>query len=175
MEDERFEDLLSGVESLSPAQRRRLQSALMREPEAAVTLSAIEANVSEDRQCLHCGTPGAVSRGKARGLRRYQCKSCRKTFNAATGTPLQGLHNKEKWLAFGGCVAAGLTLQESAERCGFAFTTAFRWRHRLLGEQDQRKRKPCKAEAGGDRARGNGGRSPGVGRNKRGAPKPEGQ
>lgn len=75
---------------------------------------------------------GAVSRGKARGLRRYQCKGCKKTFNAATGTPLAGLHRKDKWLTFGSCVADGLTIRASAERCKLAVNTAFRWRHRFL-------------------------------------------
>ena len=30
----------------------------------------------------------------ARGLRRYQCKGCGRTFNALSGTPLSGLHHK---------------------------------------------------------------------------------
>ena len=67
--------------------------------EASASLAAIEDSVGEGRRCPHCGTPGAISRGKARGLRRYQCKGCRKTFNAATGTPLSGLHRKDRWLA----------------------------------------------------------------------------
>ena len=73
-----------------------------------------------------------MSRGKARGLRRYQCKICRRTFNAATGTPLSGLHYKDRWLAFGGCLAAGETVRASADHCNLAVNTAFRWRHRFL-------------------------------------------
>jgi len=95
-------------------------------------VAAIEASIGADRRCPHCGRPGAVSRGKARGLRRYQCKGCKKTFNAATGTPLAGLHRKDKWLTFGSCVADGLTIRASAERCKLAVNTAFRWRHRFL-------------------------------------------
>ena len=41
-----------------------------------------------------CASEGAVSRGMARGLRRYQCKGCGRTFNALSGTPLSGLHHK---------------------------------------------------------------------------------
>ena len=98
---------------------------------------AIEARLPETRQCPHCDTAGAVSRVMARGLRRYQCKACKKTFTAATGTALQGLHKKGRWLAFGDCLTDGATVRESAERCNFAVTTAFRWRHRFLGTQDQ--------------------------------------
>ena len=107
------------------------------ENEAIASLAAIEARLAETRQCPHCGTPGAVSKGMARGLRRYQCKACKKTFNAATGTAIQGLHNKGRCLTFGECLTDGLTVRESAERCNFAVSTAFRWRHRFLGTQVQ--------------------------------------
>ena len=73
----------------------------------------------------------------ARGLRCYQCKACKKTFNAATGTALQGLHKKGRWLTFGDCLTDGATIRESVKRCNFAVSTAFRWRHRFLGTQDQ--------------------------------------
>ena len=73
----------------------------------------------------------------ARGLRRYQCKACKKTFNATNSTALQGLHRKDKWLTFGECLADGLTVRQSAKRCSLAFGTAFHWRHRFMGTQDQ--------------------------------------
>ena len=81
MDYKRFQEWLSGIEQLSPA--------FLGASDRSASLAAVEASVGEDRQCPHCGTPGAVSRGKARGLRRYQCKGCKKTFNAATGPPWQ--------------------------------------------------------------------------------------
>ena len=89
MDYKRFQEWLSGIDQLSPA--------FLGASDRSASLAAVEASVGEDRQCPHCGTPGAVSRGKARGLRRYQCKGCKKTFNAATGTPLAGLHRKDNW------------------------------------------------------------------------------
>ena len=88
MDHKQFQDWLSGIDHLSPAQRQEAETVFMGVSEASSSLAAIEASVGESRQCPHCGTPGAISRGKARGLRRYQCKGCNKTFNAATGTPL---------------------------------------------------------------------------------------
>ena len=41
------------------------------ETEAIASLAAIEARLAETRQCPHCDTPGAVSQGMARELRRY--------------------------------------------------------------------------------------------------------
>ena len=94
--------------------------------------TTIELGVDDERRCPHCGAGGAVSRGKARGLRRFWCKDCGKTFGALTGTALSGLHHKERWLAFGASLGAGETIKESAERCGIAPSTAHRWRHRFL-------------------------------------------
>ena len=64
-----------------------------------------------------------MSRGKARGRRRYRCKACGKTFDALTGTALSGLHHKERWLAFGASLGEGETIREAAERCGIAPST----------------------------------------------------
>ena len=91
--------------------------------------------MDDERRCPHCASAGAVSRGKARGLRRYRWKACGKTFGALTGTALSGLHHKERWLAFGASLGAGETIREAAERCGIApstASTAHRWRHRFL-------------------------------------------
>ena len=95
-------------------------------------MAAIELGVDEEQRCPHCGTGGAVSRGKARGLRRFRCKECGKTFGALTGTALSGLHHKEHWLAFGASLAEVETIKASAARCGIAPSTAHHWRPRFL-------------------------------------------
>ena len=125
------------ISLLSPAQNQQPQYVLQGETEAVASLEATEAKLAETRQCPHCDTPGAVSQGKARGLRRYQCKACKKTFNAATDTALQGVHKKERWLTYGECLADGLTIRESADRSNLVVSTAFYWRHRFLGAQEQ--------------------------------------
>ena len=68
-------------------------------------------------------------------------KNAGRHYNAATGTPLSGLHRKDKWLAFGACLADGLTVRASAERCGLAVNTALRWRHRFPAAKDLKARK----------------------------------
>ena len=141
MDYKQFQEWLSGIEQLSPAQQQQAEAVFPVASDTSASLAAIEASVGEDRQCPYCGTPGAVSRGKARNLRRYQCKGCKKTFHAATGTPLAGLHRKDKWFAFGSCLADGLTVRASAQRCGLAVNTAFRWRHRILTAKHQKPRK----------------------------------
>ena len=132
MDQERFRDWFTRVDDLTPAQRQEVSAALSGRPQGEDALAVIELGVDDERRCPHCASAGAVSRGKARGLRRYRCKACGKTFGALTGTALSGLHYKERWLSFGEALAEGETIVESAERCGIAPSTAFRWRHRFL-------------------------------------------
>ena len=101
MDHKKYQNWVSGIDELSPLQKEQTQDLLSGVTGENASLMAIEAQLEETRQCPHCKASGAVSKGMARGLRRYQCKACNKSFNAATGTALQGLHNKGKCLAFG--------------------------------------------------------------------------
>ena len=132
MDSKDFQAWLSAARGLTRAQRREALAVLSGRSAGEASKAAIELAVDEARRCPHCATEGAVSRGKARGLRRYHCKGCGRTFNALTGTPLSGLHHKERWLSFGASLAEGETVKASAERCDVAVSTAFRWRHRFL-------------------------------------------
>ena len=146
MDHERFRDWFSHVDELTAAQRKEVATVLSDPPEGAASLAAIELGVDDERRCPHCGSAGAVSRGKARGLRRYRCKTCGKTFGALTGTALSGLHHKERWLAFGASLGAGETIREQPSAAAlrrarrFAGATAS-WRRcarRRTGLRDRR-------------------------------------
>ena len=128
-----FQVWLSAARGLTRAQRREALAVLSGRSEGEASKAAIELGVDEARRCPHCAREGAVSRGMARGLRRYQCKGCGRTFNALSGTPLSGLHHKERWLSFRASLAKGETVKASAARCDVAVSTAFRWRHRFSG------------------------------------------
>ena len=65
-------------------------------------------------------------------MQRHRCKSCLKTFNAVTGTPLARLRKKEKWLEYSRAMIDGLSVRKAARKCGIDTTTSFRWRHRFL-------------------------------------------
>ena len=128
-----FQVWLSAARGLTRAQRREALAVLSGRSEGEASKAAIELGVDEARRCPHCASEGAVSRGMARGLRRYQCKGCGRTFNALSGTPLSGLHHKERWLSFGALAGEGGDGEGlSAARCDVAVSTAFRWRHRFL-------------------------------------------
>jgi hypothetical protein len=63
---------------------------------------------------------------------RFRCKSCGRTFNALTKTPMAHLRKKERWLDHAQAMIEGKSLAKTAELCGIHPTTAFRWRHRFL-------------------------------------------
>ena len=107
MDGKGFQAWLSAARGLTRAQRREALAVLSCRSEGETSKAAIELGVDEARRCPHCAREGAVSRGMARGLRRYQCKGCGRTFNALSGTPLSGLHHKERWLSFGASLAKG--------------------------------------------------------------------
>ena len=132
MDRKAFQDWAAKADLLSAAQKAEALELLAGRPAGEASRAALEMAVGEERGCPHCGTLGAMANGKSRGMQRYLCRACKRTFGALTGTRLSGLHRKEMWLTFGECLADGDTVKASAERCGVAVSTAFRWRHRFL-------------------------------------------
>ena len=124
MERKAFQVWLSGADTLTEAQKAETGEILAGRSAGEASFAAIELGIGEDRCCPRCGATGAVANGKARGLQRYLCKACGRTFGALTGTRLSGLHRKEEWLTFGACLAEGDSIKASAERCGVAVSTA---------------------------------------------------
>ena len=85
MDHKRFREWFSHVDELTAAQCKEVAAVLSDPPEGAASLAAIELGVDDERRCPHCASAGAVSRGKARGRRRYRCKACGKTLRRAHG------------------------------------------------------------------------------------------
>ena len=86
----------------------------------------------EAQGCPHCAGREIVGWGRSHGLLRFRCKSCGRTFNALTKTPMAHLRKKEKWPAHARAMIEGKSLAKTAQLCGVHPTTAFRWRHRFL-------------------------------------------
>ena len=97
-----------------------------------LSLAAVAQSRIERSGCPHCGGRTLQRWGNSAGLPRYRCGDCRRSFNALTGTPLARLRKKERWADHAQALMSGDSLAEAAKRCGVAFTTAFRWRHRFL-------------------------------------------
>jgi transposase-like protein len=86
----------------------------------------------EAQGCPHCASREIIGWGRSHELLRFRCKSCGRTFNALTKTPMAHLRKKERWLDHARAMIEGKSLAKSAELCGVHPTTAFRWRHRFL-------------------------------------------
>jgi transposase-like protein len=145
MRSEDFAAWLSAISGMSEGQRKEALAALAKA--AAATSGADKAGLrgrQEDalgtsgvervaaQGCPHCAGREIVGWGGSDGLLRYRCKSCRRTFNALTRTPMAHLRKKEKWQDHARAMIEGKSLAKTAELCGVHPTTAFRWRHRFL-------------------------------------------
>src|SRR5208283_3275757 len=124
MKAEDFSIWLCGVARLSADQRRKALAALadvdgggegMEQKAASETLSNGAAGKAakrrrpdalgmsghervESRGCPHCAGREVVAWGRSRGLSRFRCKGCGRTFNALTKTPMAHLRKRERWL-----------------------------------------------------------------------------
>ena len=87
----------------------------------------------ESLGCPHCAGRELIAWGRSSGLSRFRCKTCGRTFNALTKTPMAHLRKKDRWLEQARAMIEGKSLAKAAELCGVHPTTAFRWRHRFLG------------------------------------------
>src|SRR6201999_2630900 len=144
MTSEDFSVWLSAISGMSAAQRTEALAALEKAAAEAASGTKTTGKRREDalgttgvarveRQgCPHCASREIVGWGRSDGLLRFRCKSCRRTFNALTKTPMAHLRKKEKWLDHARGMIEGKSLAKTAQLCGVHPTTAFRWRHRFL-------------------------------------------
>ena len=144
MKSEDFSAWLAAVSELSPAQRAGALAALEKADADAGRSTKTRGRRTEDalgtagvervavQGCPHCAGREVVGWGRSDGLLRFRCKSCGRTFNGLTRTPMAHLRKKEKWLAHAQAMIEGKSLAKTATLCGVHPTTAFRWRHRFL-------------------------------------------
>ena len=125
MRQRELKKLKAMLEKLTFGQRRELLDGLAAEHGATASIGIIE-QTAESQYCPHCGSAHAVRNGSASGLQRYKCRSCNRTFNALTGTPLARLRQKAKWLAQAEVLRDGITVTQAAKRLKVARSTAFR-------------------------------------------------
>ena len=124
--------ITSALRQMSPSQRKIVATELEALDAQPASTTIVEGRFAGEIACPHCNTAGAVRHGHANGLQRYRCRECRKTFTALTGTPLNGLHKRGKWLKQAAALQLGLSLRKVAEDLDLHVSTAHRWRHRFL-------------------------------------------
>jgi len=131
MQASSFRKWLARITQLSQRQREQLL-ALLR---PAIGLDQACATIEQARSvsaCPHCDGRRLHRHGHDRGLQRYRCCSCRKTFSALTGTPLARLRHRGSWLDYLEKMLDGQSVRKAADALGVHRNTSFRWRHRFL-------------------------------------------
>lgn len=86
------------LRQLSPSQLKAVAVEMAALETRSEATALIEGCGAAGRSCPHCQSKRVRRHGQANGLQRYRCCECRRTFNALSGTPLSGLHQREKWL-----------------------------------------------------------------------------
>lgn len=133
MEHRKFQRRLGElVSELTTAQTRKLIEALNGRETVDEAQALIDGAFQKDIRCPHCQRRRIHRHGMARGLLRYKCLDCARTFNALTGTPMAGLRKRGLWLTYAASLNASETVRTAAARAGIANSTSFRWRHRFL-------------------------------------------
>lgn len=85
-----------------------------------------------DPCCPACRAERPYRHGLDRGIQRYRCRTCRKTFNALSGTPVSRLRHRAKWLDYLSNMLETKSVRASAKAIDVHRNTSFRWRHRFL-------------------------------------------
>ena len=132
MRTSRLNAVVKAIREMSRSQRRELMRHLQATQAGEEVDAIVEDRMQALRVCPHCGSMHVVRNGLARGLQRYLCRGCSRTFNALTSTPLARLRYRDRWLGQTQALIDGLSITKAAQQLEVARSTAFRWRHRFL-------------------------------------------
>ena len=132
MKSAEFMLMITAIDILDHHQRKLPSTALNQLSDEPKVFELIESCFEARDACPHCTSVELYRHGLVNGLQRYKCKSCHKTFNALTGTPLARLSNKPKWINYLVAMSQSLTVRQSASDTDVHRNTSFRWGHRFL-------------------------------------------
>jgi transposase-like protein len=132
MKQNDFDQLNTVVDSLSPSQRHQLLERLQHPETIPAIVEFLEQHLQSHLQCPKCSHEQILRWGTIKGLQRYRCRGCHKTFTALTGTPLARLRKRELWMEYAQSMLNSEVLRKAAVRCNIHLATSFLWRHRFL-------------------------------------------
>jgi transposase-like protein len=144
MKTKDFQVFVEQLGDLSESQQQVVVAALKGKGSASDAIRLIERQFEADPTCGHCGARSIGAWGTSGNGFKYKCKCCSKTFTALTGTPLSGLHKRDRWVEYARTLVEGISLRKAAKRCRIDLGTSFRWRHRFLTKPKGLKAKSVK-------------------------------
>ena len=132
MEGKRFTKWMRQLPLLTRSQRGSLLAALRPALGLDRLVETIEGAVRPAPCCPACKAERPYRHGRSRGLQRYRCRTCGKTFTALSGTPLSRLRHRAKWLDYLDTMLDARSVRAAAKSVEVHRNTSFRWRHRFL-------------------------------------------
>jgi len=138
MDPRAFDVLLRTVRAeLTPDQCRALAQAAGEAADRRDVGQLIEAKtqaMDRERRCPRCNGNWVIKWGFNKlGRQRFFCRNCKRCFNPLTGTPLSGMCDAKNWLPFARELVDLRSVRNIEKRIGIYRSSAWRWRHRLLG------------------------------------------
>ena len=88
MDARTFDTFLTHIAELTRAQCARVLTLLTPNVNQAHAAEFIEQAVASRLCCPRCQSKALYRHGSKSGLQRFRCRSCGRTFNSPTGTPL---------------------------------------------------------------------------------------
>lgn len=82
--------------------------------------------------CPCCESHQYIKYGKVKGLQRFKCKKCARTFGHTSNSPLYRIQKKEQLIKYITCLHEKETIRSAAKHVGISIKTSFEWRHKLL-------------------------------------------
>lgn len=133
MENVSFQSILQEIGNLNYAQLKKLRH----EVETNIADNQVGQAIADHEEtvstCIYCDSYELNRWGMTKqGIQRFKCKSCCKTFNALSGTPLYRMKMADKWIKYTELMWEGVSLRKAAKKLNINLRTSFRWRHTFL-------------------------------------------
>lgn len=133
MYTKQFQSILHNLSSLNYSQLKQLRHSTEIQISTNLVGQAISDREEDISSCPHCDSHHLNRWGMTKqGIQRFRCKSCDKTFNALSGTPLYRMRKPEKWIKYTQLMWLGVSLRKAAVELNINLRTSFRWRHAFL-------------------------------------------
>lgn len=132
---DRVQKVLQVIAGFSEEEKHCVLESLSGPKASTVPVSPAEVlTVPQDKvRCPDCDSFATNRFGRFRGLQRYKCISCSRTFNSQSATPMARVRSPEKFRRFAAQMAqGGVSLRKSAKDLNIDLKTALRWRHRII-------------------------------------------
>ena len=130
------ESIMELINSLPVAERAKLHGLFKDARHASLEMEEYltEQRFSDGRVCPICGGTHVRRNGRRKnGSQKFVCMACNKSFSIRKNTIFNGTRKSlAVWMEYLNCMAEGLTIDQSAERCGITHYTSFMWRHKIL-------------------------------------------